>query len=81
MSGPCLAGCTIAILVENGQVYFAHIRPRQSPSSDLNQVAQSDPQSLALNMLLVGGFAGIGVTDPRHYIVYGGSDPYTVRCH
>ena len=67
------AGCTIAILVENAQVYFAHIRPRQSTPSDPRLLGQTTRNDLAQNMNQIGGFDGIGVTDPRHYIVYGGN--------
>lgn len=71
--GMCLAGCTIAILVENGQVYFAHIRPRSDNPSNPSLQGQTTRNDLAYNMQQFGGFDGIGVTDPRHYIVYGGN--------
>lgn len=67
------AGCTIAILVERGQVYFAHIRPRGTAPSDPRLAGQVNRVDLAYNMGQVGGFDGIPVTDPRHYIVYGGN--------
>ena len=70
------AGCSIAILVENGQVYFAHIQPRASGSVP----GQSDRGDLAQNLLQVGGFEGIVQTDPRHYIVYGGNEVNQVSC-
>ena len=69
----CFAGCTIAIAVENGQVYFAHIRPRSSNPSDPRLQAQTTRNDLAYNMAQIGGFDGIGLTDPHHYIVYGGN--------
>ena len=66
------AGCTIAILVERGQAYFAHIRPRSSaPNAHL--AGQANRADLAYNMQQFGGFDGQGLTDPRHYIVYGGN--------
>ena len=75
----CSAGCTIAILVENGRAYFAHIRPRGSAPSDPHLAGQANRVDLAYNMGAVGGFDGQTVTDPRHYIVYGGNAANEVR--
>ena len=56
------AGCTIAILVERGQAYFAHIRPRSSaPNAHL--AGQANWADLAYNMQQFGGFDGQGLTD------------------
>ncbi len=67
------AGCTLAIAVENGQVYFGHIRPRQTTPSNPALMAQTTRSDLAYAMQQFGGFAGVQLTDPRHYLVYGGN--------
>ena len=54
-------------------MYFAHIQPRSSAPSNPLLAGQANRADLAYNMGQIGGFDGIGITDPRHYITYGGN--------
>ena len=62
----------------NGQVYFAHIRPRQTTPSDPALLPQTNRVGLANAMQHEGGFDGIQLSDPRHYLAYGGNAPNEV---
>ena len=70
------SGCTLAVGVANGQVYFAHVRPLEAttaPATDPNLLWHNSRVDLAAGLHNGGSFEGVTIANPaQQFITVGG---------